>query len=143
MSFPEQVFVILACFFIGFIYYRGYLAGMKRYQLNNSALKKRRKEETFKDWLFYSKFKEEIPPFFLIIYFGILLIHLISLIICFIFEYIFKLSFNLGDLVARSIYYFDVIWMFIHLLLCHSPRRDAPYERWVTKKRGMPPRKRK
>ena len=49
MSFKNQIIVILLCFLIAFLDVRGFLYGVKRYQLNNSAYKKRKKEKPLKN----------------------------------------------------------------------------------------------
>ena len=37
MSFKNQCVVIILCYFISLLFVRGFLYGIKRYQLNNSA----------------------------------------------------------------------------------------------------------
>ena len=75
MSLKNQIVVIFLCFLVSFIYIRGFLYGIKRYQLNNSAYKKRKKGETFKEWLFYIRYKEEIPKILRVLYYSVLIIH--------------------------------------------------------------------
>ncbi len=136
MSFKNQIIVILLCFLIAFLDVRGFLYGIKRYQLNNSAYKKQKKGETFKEWLFYSRYKEEIPRMLRVLYYTVLVIHPVCLIAC-VFAYIITLSLNLGGALAIFIAGFDVVWMLAIALLFWSPGRDYAYERWVTKKRGQ------
>jgi len=66
ISFPYQILGILIGFLLEFLYARGFLNGIKCYQLNRNAYKKRKKGETFKEWLFYDRWKNEIPKIFLI-----------------------------------------------------------------------------
>lgn len=134
MSFKNQVIVILLCFFIAFIYVRGFLYGIKRYQLNNSAYKKRKKGENFKEWLFYSRYKEELPKILRLLYYTVLIIHPVCLIAC-SFANNIALPLNLGGALAIFIAGFDVVWMLVIALLFWSPGRDFAYERWITKKR--------
>ena len=47
MSFKNQVIVIILCYFLSVFFIRGFLYGIIRYQLNNSAYKKRKKGTTF------------------------------------------------------------------------------------------------
>lgn len=136
MSFKNQVIVILLCYLISLISLRSFLYGIKRYQLNNSAYKKRKKGETFKEWLFYCRYKEEIPKMLRVLYYIVLIIHPVCLIAC-VLVYIIKLSLNLGEALAIFIVGFDVVWMLVIELLFWSPRRDYAYERWITKKRGQ------
>lgn len=136
MSFKNQIIVILLCFLLAFHDLRVFLYGIKRYQLNISAYKKRKKGETFKEWLFYSKYKEEIPKILRVLYYTVLIIHPVCLIAC-VFAYIITSSLNLGEALAIFIAGFDVVWMLVTALLFWSPRREIPYERWITKKRGQ------
>lgn len=136
MSFKNQVIVILLCFLIAFLDVRGFLYGIKRYQLNNSAYKKRKKGESFKEWLFYSRYKEELPKMLRVLYYTVLIIHPVCLIAC-VFAYIITLSLNFGGALAIFIAGFDVVWMLVIALLFWSPGRDYAYERWITKKRGQ------
>ena len=140
MSFKNQVIVILLCYLISLLFVRGFLYGIKRYQLNNSAYNKRKKGETFKEWLFYSRYKEEIPKILRVLYYTVLIIHPVCLIAC-VFAYFITLSLNLGEALAISIAGFDVVWMLVIALLFWSPGRDYAYERWITKKRVQKPKK--
>ena len=135
MSFKNQVIVIILCNFISLLFVRGFLYGVKRYQLNNSAYKKRKKGETSKEWLFYNRYKQEIPKILRVLYYTILIIHPVCLITC-LLAYIITLSLNFGEALAIFIAGFDVIWMFVIALLFWSPGRDYAYERWITKKCG-------
>ena len=136
MSFKNQVIVILLCFLIAFLDIRGFLYGIKRYQLNNSAYKKRKKGETFKEWLFYGRYKEEIPKILRVFYYTVLIIHPVCLIAC-VFAHIITLPLNLGEALAFFIAGFDVVWMLVIALLFWNPGPDYAYERWITKKRGQ------
>lgn len=75
MSLKDQVFVILGSFFLSMLYLRSLLSGILRYQLNLSAYKKRKKRQTFREWLFYSRYKQEIPRILRVLYFTIPIIH--------------------------------------------------------------------
>lgn len=136
MIFKNQIIVILLCFLIAFLDIRGFLCGIKRYQLNNSAYKKRKKGETFKEWLFYSRYKEEIPKMLRALYYTVLIIHPVCLTVC-LFAHIITLPLNLGGALAFFIAGFDVIWMLVLALLFWSPGPGYAYERWITKKRGQ------
>ena len=136
MNLTNQIVVIFLCNIISFIYIRGFLYGIKRYQLNNSAYKKRKNGETFKEWLFYSRYKEEIPKILCVLYYTVLIIHPVCLMAC-LFTYIITLPLNIGGLLAIFIAGFDAIWMLVIALLFWSPGRDYAYGRWITKKRGQ------
>ena len=136
MSVKNQIIVILLSFLIAFLDVRGFLYGIKRYQLNNSAYKKRKKGENFKEWLFYSRYKEEIPKILRVLYYTVLIIHPTCLIVC-LFVHILTLPLNLGEALAFFIAGFDVVWMLVIGLLFWSPGPGYAYERWITKKRGQ------
>ncbi|MBP3936391.1 MAG: hypothetical protein IK954_02265 [Clostridia bacterium] len=136
MSFRNQIIVILLCFLLSFLYVRGFFYGIKRYQLNNSSYKKRKNGENFKEWLFYSRYKEEIPKILRVLYYTILIIHPVCLIFC-LFAQIITLPLNLAGALAIFIAGFDVIWILVLALLFWSPGPGYAYERWITKKRGQ------
>ena len=140
MSFKNQVILILLCYFISLLYVRGFLYGIKRYQLNNSAYKKRKKGETFKEWLFYSRYKEEIPKTLRVLYFSVLIIHPACLIAC-LFAYIITSPLDIGRILATAMAGFDVVWMLVVSLLFWSPGPDFAYQRWITKNRGQQKKK--
>lgn len=139
MTVRNEIIAISLCFGISFFGIRGFIYGVKRYQLNNSAFKKRKKGETFKEWLFYSRYKEEIPKALLILYFCVLLVHLVCLVLCVFINIIKKLS-TIDEMLVILVLAFDCLWMLILSLLFWSPGPDFKYERWITKKRGQKPR---
>ena len=99
MSLRNQIIVILLCFLISFFELRVFLYGIKRYQLNNSAYRKRKKGENFKEWLFYSRYKEEIPKILRTLYYSVLIIHPTCLIGC-LFTSIILFPLNIGEILA-------------------------------------------
>jgi len=133
MSLRNQIFVTSACFLISFFYLRGMLYGIKRYQLNNSSYKKRKKGETFREWLFYSRYSKEIPIVLRIFYYVVLLIHPICILCCILFCFI-GLEKDTGRIIATAIAGFDATWILIIALLFWSPGRDFAYERWIRKR---------
>lgn len=141
MNFNRQVIVIIICYFLSFIFIRGFLYGAIRYQVNNSAYKKRKEGKTFKEWLFYTRDTKELPKILHILYCVILFIHPIALIICTIFYFV-KLSTNIGEAVTFLIAGFDVFLMLTIALLFWSPGPGFAYERWITPKGGTRKKKR-
>ena len=61
MKISEQFIGLLIMSIAYFIVIRWINLGFIRYQLNNSAYKKRKKGMSFKEWCFYSRYKEEVP----------------------------------------------------------------------------------
>lgn len=140
MSLGGQMFVILGSYALALMFIRGFLYGVKRYQLNNSAYKKRKEQENFREWLFYSRYKEEIPKILRILYFVVLIIHPAGIITC-LFVYIIRVPWNIGEMLALEIATFDGIWMLIIELLFWRPEPDFAFERWIKKTRGQKPKK--
>ena len=134
MSIQIQIIVNVLCFSISFFDIRCFLYGIKRYQLNNSAYKKKKKGETFKEWMLYSRYKAEIPKILLTLYYCILLIHFLCLVAC-TFCYILNLPLEVGSTLVKIVAGFDATWIIITNLLFWSPRREYAYGRWITKKR--------
>lgn len=135
MSFKNQTIVFVLCFLLSFYYIRLFIYGIKRYQLNLSAYKKRKKGESFKEWLFLCRYKEEIPKKIRFFYYFILIIYPILFMVSF-FAYIINLQFNIGDLLARFAFYFTGLWVLVTVLLYWSPNAPLKYERWIKKTRG-------
>ena len=67
--FYRQIIPISLCYILVFLYLRQFIAGAITYQLNLSARKKRRANQTFKEWILYTRYRNEIPNLFLIWYF--------------------------------------------------------------------------
>ena len=129
-----MILAISLSYFLSMLYIRRFLYGVKRYQLNLSACKKRKKGETFKEWLLYSRFKEEIPKILLVLYYIVLIIHPVGVIAC---AFSRVLSLNIDRALAKFIAIFDLVWILLLMLLFWTPSGDDAYERWITKKRGQ------
>ena len=146
MSIALQISIIFLMLVFIFGYLRSFLFGIKRYQLNNSAYKKRKKGETFVEWLLYRRWKEEIPKGFILLYYSTLLIHLASILACLLFH-ISNLRISvggsyIGEVIVKCITVGDaLVWLIIQLLFW-SRGRTTPYERWITKNRGQKKKKR-
>lgn len=130
------------CFLYAFFKFRSFISGVKRYQLNNSAYKKRKKSESFKDWLFLSKYKEEIPKILRIYYFLTIVIHSLTIIIS-ILLCITKQPIEIQRLFLRYLLYYTGITaeLLLDLLFWKLGHREPAYERWITKKRGQTKKK--
>ena len=50
---------------------------------------------------------------------------------------------EIGGILAKGIGGFDVVWTIIYALMFWSRGPRPAYSRWIKKKRGMPPKKRK
>lgn len=140
ISLQGQILIILLGFLGEFSYVRALLYGVKLYQLKRSAYKKRKKGETFKEWLFYDRWKNEIPKILLIYYYAIGIIHAVGLFECWFFHMLY-LKYPVGTVIAKGIVYLDSACIFIIGILFWSPKSDIPYERWIVKRRGQKPKR--
>ena len=133
MGIGHQLLVIALSFLLAFIYIRAFVGGVRGYLLNKSAYKKRKKGETFKEWLFYSRYTDVLPKALYRFYYAILLMHPVCLLLC-IFICVINLSSNIGEIIAVTVACLDVIWMFVIRLLFWSSKKEFPYSRWIKKK---------
>ncbi len=138
----QQIIAIILCALLAFLTIRWYLWGIKTYPLNTSARKKRKKGETIREWFLYTRYREEIPKFFLGLYFVIVFLHAAVLIVWVIQHFVGPYPF-FGHCMTVTLIVFDAVWMLLLRLMFWSRDGDMPYERWVPKKRGMPPKRRK
>ncbi len=135
MSLERQILLVMLCYLLSFFYIRMFIWGVIGYQLNNSALKKRRKGLTFKEWLFYTRYREEIPKVLIAVYMVMLLIHPIVLITCVVLYFLLGMN-EVGPMLAKGVSLFFFGWRLIYFLMFWSPRPGIPFERWIKKKRG-------
>lgn len=143
MSIGNQMLVISLCLLISFFFIRAFYHGMKRYQLNKSAYRKRKKTENFIQQLLYTKYKEEISFGWRLFYYLICLIHLFLMVVCVVIYIINRdVSFRVGRIIAVVLYYSDMVWVVSIALLFNSrDGGDLRYSRWIRKKRGKQPKK--
>lgn len=138
----DQLIGILLCWLLSFWIIRWYLWGIKIYPLNPSARKKRKKGETIREWFFYTRYRQEIPKFFLGLYFVVLIVNVAALLV-WIVQHFMGLYPDVGYLIFLCLAAFDGAWMLLLRLMFWSRDGSMPYERWVPKKRGMPPKRRR
>lgn len=138
----DQLVGILLCWLLSFWIIRWYLRGIKIYPLNPSARKKRKKGETIREWFFYTRYRQEIPKFFLGLYFVVLLVNMAALLVWIVQHFMGPYP-DVGYLIFLCLAAFDGAWMLLLRLMFWSRDGDMPYERWAPKKRGMPPKWRK
>lgn len=138
----DQLVGILLCWLLSFWIIRWYLRGIKIYPLNPSARKKRKKGETIREWFFYTRYRQEIPKFFLGLYFVVLLVNMAALLVWIVQHFMGPYP-DVGYLIFLCLAAFDGAWMLLLRLMFWSRDGSMPYERWVPKKRGMRPKRRK
>lgn len=140
MSLQNQVAIIILCWALAIFYIRWIISGIIAYQLNNSALKKRKKGITFKERLLYSRYREEIPKVFLYLYFLIMIGHPSVLVVCLILHVLGPYD-GIGGTLAKGVADFDIAWLLLYILAFWVGRGSGPhYSRWI-KKSGMPPKR--
>lgn len=76
--FPHIVVIVLGGM-LRFIFVRGYIGLIINYCLNTSAGKKRRKGQSFKEWLTFSRYRDIIPYKFMVFYYSYPLIYVLSI----------------------------------------------------------------
>lgn len=138
----DQLIGILLCWLLSFWIIRWYLWGIKIYPLNPSARKKRKKGETIREWFFYTRYRQEIPKFFLGLYFVVLIVNVAALLVWIVQHFMGPYP-DVGYLIFLCLAAFDGAWMLLLRLMFWSRDGSTPYERWVPKKRGMRPKRKK
>lgn len=138
----DQLIGILLCWLLSFWIIRWYLWGIKIYPLNPSARKKRKKGETIREWFFYTRYRQEIPKFFLGLYFVVLIVNMAALLVWIVQHFMGPYP-DVGYLIFLCLAAFDGAWMLLLRLMFWSRDGSMPYERWASKKRGMRPKRRK
>lgn len=138
----DQLIGILLCWLLSFWIIRWYLRGIKIYPLNPSARKKRKKGETIREWFFYTRYRQEIPKFFLGLYFVVLIVNMAALLVWIVQHFMGPYP-DVGYLIFLCLAAFDGAWMLLLRLMFWSRDGSMPYERWAPKKRGMPPKRKK
>ena len=136
----DQLIGILLCWLLSFWIIRWYLRGIKIYPLNPSARKKRKKGETIREWFFYTRYRQEIPKFFLGLYFVVLIVN-VAAILAWIVQHFMGPYPDVGYLIFLCLAAFDGAWMLLLRLMFWSRDGSMPYERWAPKKRGMRPKR--
>lgn len=138
----DQLIGILLCGLLSFWIIRWYLWGIKIYPLNPSARKKRKKGETIREWFFYTRYRQEIPKFFLGLYFVVLIVNVAAILVWVVQHFMGPYP-DVGYLIFLCLAAFDGAWMLLLRLMFWSRDGSMPYERWAPKKRGMPPKRKK
>ena len=138
----DQLIGILLCGLLSFWIIRWYLWGIKIYPLNPSARKKRKKGETIREWFFYTRYRQEIPKFFLGLYFVVLIVNVAAILVWIVQHFMGSYP-DVGYLIFLCLAAFDGAWMLLLRLMFWSRDGSMPYERWAPKKRGMRPKRKK
>ena len=137
MSIERQIVIYVIGGLLTLLFLRDFIRGIKFYQLNKSAYKKRKEGATFKDWLLYSGYKEEIPKIIRVLYFAFLTIHPAGIIVGLF------VPLNIGGKIARTIWWLNCLLVIVINFLFWTPKGPYKYERWISKRRGQKPKQKK
>lgn len=106
------VSIILISFLLAFFGVRDVCFAIVKHLMNKSSYKKRKKNMSFKEWFFMSRFRIEIPKYHIYIYYVTIILYFILSV-----SFAFAVHFNVfSDSILVSIYVFGftVIWVFIY-----------------------------
>lgn len=131
MNYVQKIIIVLIISTAFWFQMRWFIWGLKSYYYNKSALKKLKKDQTIKEWFFYSKYKK-IPKSIITIYLILSILHLVF-IISFIFFCIFKIFVESLNNILLGLIMFDFSIDIIFLLLFWTADGSIPYERWFKK----------
>lgn len=130
--------LILVVFLLTFCYLRNLNSQIIDYQVNKSARRKRKKGQTFIEWLIYKRYRNEIPRVLLITYFACLIFNFITFVIS-----ITSLVLDFEDfafIVFKWSVGVDYGLIFILGIAFYGRRKNGQtytkIERWITKKRN-------
>ena len=136
MSGVRQILVIFLLFLLYFFFIRGFIGGLLRYQLNKSSYRKKRKNESIKEWLLYTNYKDVIPKAWVRFYYLVIIVHIFSLIICTILYVLEKYN-EIGEFFTITLFIVDIVSILIIHLLFFKVHDGYAYERWINRTRGQ------
>ncbi len=138
-----SIFIVILNALICFCFFRLTASYIIQYLMNNNAEKKRKKGQSFKDWLLFKKFRTEIPKYHIIMYYICGMVYVVLLFVMIIFHivnadvdriivrklwaYIF-----LGNAVLLGVY--NVIVFGFHTSYTFIHRMDKIHIRGINKK---------
>ncbi|MGX8700700.1 hypothetical protein [Caproiciproducens sp.] len=130
----QSILTILLLFLLTFFHLRGLYWNIIDYQLNNSARKKMRKGQTFKEWFLYSRYRAEIPRILVCLYFVVIIVNVIFFLLDLLFFYLNYDDYMLFELMII----FDLGVMVILDIAFYGRKNGKVYykiERWIKKRR--------
>ena len=129
LDFRQQVLIALGALF-SVSYIRAFIDRLLFYQRSINAFITRSKGQTFKEWLLYSRFKEDLPKIILKLYYVILIINSVCLI-AWIFVYIIGLPINFRKVLMFFVLGFNIIWIGILEIIFWKPREDRKFKEYA------------
>lgn len=138
MDINKQLLLVSLLLVYSFLSIRGFLWGVKELYLNKNERKKRKQGQTFKEWFFYTRYRDRISKPLIWLYFTVLIIHppfLVSVCIAYFIVPIQRVT----SVLSIALIIFDAIWLITILFLSWKPGSPwLHFEQWVPK-----PKKRK
>lgn len=129
--------LILVVFLLTFCYLRNLNSQIIDYQVNKSARRKRKKGQTFIEWLIYKRYRNEIPRILFITYFASLIFNFITFVLSVIFLALYLEDF--AFIVFKWSVGVDYGLMFILNIAFYGRRKNGQtytkIERWIIKKK--------
>ena len=123
--------MILIVWGISFFYIRSVLSSVKELYLKRRECENRKRNQTFKDWFLYTRYRDTIPKILLRLYFIIIVIHpLIFLLamLCLLIKDLYIYIWN----ISKGVFIFDAIYFWIITLLSFNPKSPwADYKRRI------------
>lgn len=101
-----SIFIVIFNAFICFCFFRLTASYIIQYLMNKNAEKKRKKGQTFKDWLLFKKFRTEIPKYHIIVYYICGVIYVVLLLLLIIFHIV---NADVDKIIVRK------IWAYVFL----------------------------
>lgn len=130
-EFQYMIQMILIVWGISFFYIRSVLSSVKELYLKRRECENRKRNQTFKDWFLYTRYRDTIPKILLRLYFVIIVIHpLIFLLamLCLLIKDLYIYIWN----ISKGVFIFDAIYFWIITLLSFNPKSPwADYKRWI------------
>lgn len=130
------IFALTAINLLNFIGTRGYIRCVIDYCLNTSAGKKRRKGQSFKEWFFYTRYRDIVPKIMLIWYFGFIVLYLL-----FVLAVVILTVFNFNYEKIRFICWINVLitsltGLIVAILFSdHKSPGGINVSRWIVRKK--------
>ncbi len=96
-----SILIVIFNGFICFCFFRSTASYIIQYLMNNNAEKKRKKGQSFKDWMLYKRFRTEIPKYHIVMYYICGVVYVILLFVIIIFHII---NVDVDKMIVRKIW---------------------------------------
>lgn len=118
-------------FICSYLYIICIIHSVKDLYLRRNERRRRSKGQTFKEWFFCKRYRDQIPRYLIWFSYVILVIH--SILLAFIFSaYYFTFIQHYTSIITISIIVFDLVWFLIISILSWKPGSPwSHYEQWI------------